>query len=197
MSFRKQKYDTVATYKNSISHGKYSLPRTVFRKQKHGPVISILFSKLNARIEDSCLLTLALVYICFVLYIASMIWQDYEFIFEPSTGVRHPKFQYFSYSFDKGDGNFYQTKRRAETIGKKRRERERKRFTDVSRAWTQRPGEYISAFGGTISSIKYTPPSLDKLKRRMTVLRRRLSVMRAEARKEFRGHMTLSLSRIK
>lgn len=50
------------------------------------------------------------------------------------------------------------------------------------------------------SSIKYTPPSLDKLKRRMTVLRRCSLVMRADrwpstdartgARKAIRGHMT-------
>lgn len=72
--------------------------------------------------------------------------------------------------------------KRNDVRGNDRREKERRRKRDLPmyRAWTQRPGEYISAPGGTISSIKYTPPSLDKLKRRMTVLRRRLSVMRAK-----------------
>lgn len=143
------------------------------------------------RIGDSCLLTLTLRrYICFVLYIASVIWQDYEFIFEPSTDVRHPKFQYFSCSFDEGDGNSCQTERCAETIGV--REKEREIYRCIGRVDTKARRIYFRARrGGTISSIKYTPPSLDKLKRRMTVLRWAFvgDARGEEARKEFREHM--------
>lgn len=61
-------------------------------------------------------------------------------------------------------------------------ERERERFTDIYRARTQKLGIYFRVQRGTRSSIKYTPPSLDKLKRRMTVLRRRSLVMPSVAR---------------
>lgn len=103
-----------------------------------------------------------------------VIRQDYEFIFEPSTGVDHPKSQYFSRPFNKGDGDSCQTKWSAAPdaiLHAREKERERERGGKIYRciARIQRLVIYFRV-RSRIPSIKYAPPGLDKFKRRMTVL---------------------------
>jgi len=100
-----------------------------------------------------------------------VIWQDYEFIFEPSTGVRHSKFQYLC--------PLVRQRRRYLPNETARESYQKESGWDlpIYRANTKAGNIFPRPAGR--SSIKYTPPSLDKLKRRMTVLRRRSLVMRA------------------
>lgn len=135
------------------------------------------------RIENSCLLTL--VYLLRFIYCVDDLTRLRVYF-----RAKHRR------SSCKISNTFLARSTKVTTVSAKRNgawkhdRREKRRGREIERdlyrciARTQRPGEYISAPGGTISSIKYTPPSLDKLKRRMTVLRRRFCRRcEAEARK--------------
>ena len=143
---------TVATHRNSISHGKYIFSRWYFENGNIWDLSHIYFIFETKWIESSYLLTWALLsYIRFVSYIVLVIWQDYGFIFEPSTGIRHSKFQYFPTHSTKVMAILAKRNDAWELSERKKereRERKRKRFTDVSRR--HKGSEYISVPDGAI-----------------------------------------------